>query len=84
MFRVLLLNLLKFRVDLIENILCWIFLNRPCSRNVSVSWFHIELNVRNSSTILTTIMLFFHQEVHFIDAIQRSAVFLQIVFHGFF
>ena len=84
MRRIFLLNLSEFSIDLIENILCWIFFNRTCPGNVALSRFHVELNVRNPRTILTTIVLFFHEEVHFINAIQRSTVFLQVVFHGFF
>ena len=77
---IFLLNLSEFSIDLIKNILRWILFDGARSGNVTLSRIHVELNVRYPRTILTTIVLFFHEQVHLIDAIQRSAVLFEVVF----
>ena len=50
-------------------------LNRALARHVGCTWPHTELDAANSSTVLPSVMLFFHQQKQLIEAIQWRIIF---------
>jgi hypothetical protein len=47
--------------------------------NVAFAWRHVDFDVRDACAVLTTIMLLFHQQIHFIEAVKSSSVFLGVM-----
>ena len=55
----------------------------PFPEHVAVSGFDIQLHRNEAGTILPSVPLFFHQEVHFVKAPKSGPVLLLIIFQGF-
>jgi hypothetical protein len=51
---------------------------RPVAAEEAVSGFLIYFNVSDAGTILPTIVLFFHQNVHLING-ERGAIFIDVI-----
>ena len=68
------------RVDLLENILNRLGIIGAYSSYIAFAWLHIELDIGKSCPILSTIVLFFQQQIHLMKPIERGSILLLIIF----
>ena len=72
------------RVDLAKNVLNRLCRVGPYATDVALSWSHVEFNARQASTVLTSIVLLLHHEVHLVDPVKRRPVFFLVKAQGLF
>jgi len=49
---------------------------------ISLARVHVKLYTGKTGTILATVVLFFHHEVHLVDPIKGSAILLFVILKG--
>jgi hypothetical protein len=53
------------------------------SGNVPFPGFHVEFDIGNTGPVLSTVVLFLHQEVKLVQAVEGRSVFFYVVVKGF-
>ena len=66
--RVLVVNGLELGIDLIEDVLGWVLLNGARARDIAISGLHVEFDIGNTGAVLASVVLLFHQQMHFVEA----------------
>ena len=66
-------------VDFIKNMLDGLLIVGAYSTDIALSRLHIELNTGKTRPVLTSVVLFFHHQVHLVDAVQGCTVLFFVV-----
>ena len=75
---------LKSAHDARENVLDGSIVHAPYARNVPVTWLDSQFDVGQPGPILAAVVLLFHQQVHFVEAIECRAVLIDVVLQWLF
>jgi hypothetical protein len=65
--------------DFKEDIGNWLLRIAACSVQVRVTWFYIQFYSCYAGSILSAIVLFFHQQVQLVKTIHYCTIFLKII-----
>ena len=77
------LNSSEVLVYLFEHIFYRLLIDTSDPVYVFGTWFCIQLDSCNSGTILTSVTLFLHHQMQFVQTVKGSSIFFVIVFQGF-
>jgi hypothetical protein len=67
-----------------ENVLNGSAVDGAQTADVPLSGRHIELDVRQTRSVLPTVVLFLHQEIHLVYAVESRSVFVDVKLEGLF
>ena len=70
--------------DFLEQILDGARIDGPHTGDVTLARIDVELDVRQPGTVLASVVLFLHQQVHLVEPVKRGAVLLHIVLQRLF
>ncbi len=70
-------------INLSKHILNWLSLIRTNSANISLSRLHIQFDTCKSGSILPTIVLFLHHQIHFLYPIKGRTILFFVIFKRF-
>lgn len=82
-FRIFELYLFNGGINYVEDVGNSVFLDGPVAINVFLARVHVELDTGYPGPILAPIVLFLHQEVQFINAVEGGSVFFTVKIKGF-
>ena len=70
--------------DLLKQIMDGPVVNRSHSRDKAFARVHIEFDVGKAGSVLTSVVLLFHQQVHFVQPVKWRAVLVNVVLKRLF
>ena len=82
-FRLIFFSLFDSFCNLVENVLDRILLNGPVAVDILLSWLKFHLHIYDSGSILSPVMLFFHQQIQLVQAILPGTIFFLVIFKRF-
>ena len=80
---VLLLALFNHLAGLVENLGNGAAAHCTFSEDIFVAHRRVSLEAHNACTVLTAVVLLFHQQIQFVEAVAPGAMLLLVVFYGF-
>jgi hypothetical protein len=75
-------DVVEVGIDVVEDVLDGLGADGAIAADVAVARLDIELDVRYSGSVLTSIVLLFHQEIELVEAVERRPVLLEVVVEG--